>query len=177
MSFPICRVGFHSSSSMSSPPTTSSSKDSGREHSTHRPVKRGTKQERSVARRNPSHNLDEKETAKLETEKPEKLQLQAAKHFVFQTHVVQVLYQGLSRNHSGSHIIRAVTYRAWSVSRVIVTGTRLLCKTEPLNGYKLIRVKNRRFTGSNGGLQEFLESNASPKVIKTDNSLEFGENP
>ena len=49
------------------------------------------------------------------------------------------------------------------------------CRTWPLNGSSRIRVKTKTSQETQRSLQKFLEPNRKPKVIYTDNSLEFGK--
>ena len=48
-------------------------------------------------------------------------------------------------------------------------------KTSPLNGSRRIRAKTKTSQETQGSLQKFLEPERKPKVIYTDNSLEFGK--
>ena len=50
-----------------------------------------------------------------------------------------------------------------------------LCRIWPLNGSSRIRAKTKNSQETQRSLQEFLEPNRKPKVIYTDNSLEFGK--
>ena len=49
------------------------------------------------------------------------------------------------------------------------------CRTWPLNGSSRIRVKKKTSQETQRSLQKFLESDRKPKVIYTNNSLEFGK--
>ena len=49
------------------------------------------------------------------------------------------------------------------------------CRTWPPNGFNRFRAKQKLLTKHKRSLQKFLEPNGKPKVIHTDNSLEFGK--
>ena len=49
------------------------------------------------------------------------------------------------------------------------------CRTWPLNGSRRIRSKTKTSQETQRSLQKFLEPDRKPKVIYTDNSLEFGK--
>ena len=49
------------------------------------------------------------------------------------------------------------------------------CRTWPLNGSKHIRAEQKTSQETQRRLQKFLEPDRNPKVIYTDNSLEFGK--
>ena len=49
------------------------------------------------------------------------------------------------------------------------------CRTYPLNGSRHIRAKNKTCQETQRSSQQFLEPDGKPKVIYTDNSLEFGK--
>ena len=49
------------------------------------------------------------------------------------------------------------------------------CKIQPPNGSRHIRVKHKISQETQRSLQKFLEPDRKPKVIYTDNSLEFGK--
>ena len=66
-----CLSSEASSSSTATSPTTSSSQDSSRENFSQRPVKRRTKQQRSLARGNSSRDLEAKECDNLARNLPE----------------------------------------------------------------------------------------------------------
>ena len=51
----------------------------------------------------------------------------------------------------------------------------LWCRTWPLNGSSRFRVKTKTSQETERSLQKFLEPTRKPKVIYTDNSLEFGK--
>ena len=52
---------------------------------------------------------------------------------------------------------------------------QLWCRVWPPNGSSRIRAKQKTFQETQRSLQKFLEPNRKPKVIYTDNSLEFGK--
>ena len=56
-----------------------------------------------------------------------------------------------------------------------ITDVQSWCRTWPLNGFKLIRAKQKLHKETQRSLQKFLEPDRKPKVINTDNSLEFGK--
>ena len=49
------------------------------------------------------------------------------------------------------------------------------CRIQPLNGSEHIRAKTKTSQETQRSLQKFLEPEKKPKVIYTDNSLEFGK--
>ena len=56
-----------------------------------------------------------------------------------------------------------------------IIDTQSWCRTWPLNGSRRIRAKNKTSQETQRSLQKFLEPERKPKVIYTDNSLEFGK--
>ena len=56
-----------------------------------------------------------------------------------------------------------------------IIGTLSWYKILPRNGFNLIRVKQRRHKRRRKSLRKFLEPSHKPKVIYTDNSMEFGK--
>ena len=54
-----------------------------------------------------------------------------------------------------------------------ITDMQSCCKTQSLNGSKHIRAKQGLHKNTQKSLQKFLEPDRNPKVIYTDNSLEF----
>ena len=52
---------------------------------------------------------------------------------------------------------------------------QLWCRTWPPNGSSRIRAKQKTSQETQTSLQKFLEPNRKPKVIYTDNSMEFGK--
>ena len=55
-----------------------------------------------------------------------------------------------------------------------ITGMQSWCRTYPPNGSRHIRAK-QKLQETQRSLQKFLEPDRNPKVIYTDNSLEFGK--
>ena len=55
-----------------------------------------------------------------------------------------------------------------------ITVMQSWCKTWPLNGSKRIRAKEKTSQETERSLQKFLDTTTKPKVIHTENSLEFG---
>ena len=49
------------------------------------------------------------------------------------------------------------------------------CRTWPPNGSRRVRAKTKTSQETQRSLQKFLEPERKPKVIYTDNSLEFGK--
>ena len=68
---------------------------------------------------------------------------------------------------------------AWNLTKVRskkeVIDALWWYKTWPLSGYNLTLVKQKTSQETQKSLQIFLEPSANPKVIYTDNSLEFGK--
>ena len=56
-----------------------------------------------------------------------------------------------------------------------ITDTQSWCRTWPPNGSSRIRAKTKTSQETQRSLKKFLEPNRKPKVIYTDNSLEFGK--
>ena len=56
-----------------------------------------------------------------------------------------------------------------------ITDMQSWCRTWPLNGSKHIHVKTKTSQETQRSLQKFLEPVRNPKVIYTENSLEFGK--
>ena len=56
-----------------------------------------------------------------------------------------------------------------------ITDMQSWCRTWPLNGSSRIRAKQNFSGNTQRSLQKFLEPDRKPKVIYTDNSLEFGK--
>ena len=56
-----------------------------------------------------------------------------------------------------------------------ITDLQSWCKTWPLNGSKRTRAKEKLPRKHKRSLQKFLEPDRKPKLIETDNSLEFGK--
>ena len=56
-----------------------------------------------------------------------------------------------------------------------ITDMQSRCKTWLPNGSRRIRAKNKTSQETQESLQKFLEPERKPKVIYTDNSLEFGK--
>ena len=56
-----------------------------------------------------------------------------------------------------------------------ITDVQSWCRTWPPNGSSRIRVKTKTSQETQRSLQKFLEQDRKPKVIYTDNSLEFGK--
>ena len=56
-----------------------------------------------------------------------------------------------------------------------IIDTQSWCRTWLLNGSSRIRAKNKTSQETQRSLQKFLEPERKPKVIYTDNSLEFGK--
>ena len=56
-----------------------------------------------------------------------------------------------------------------------ITDMQSWCRTLPLNGSRHIRAKPKTSQETQRSLQKFLEPDRKPKVIYTDNSLEFGK--
>ena len=56
-----------------------------------------------------------------------------------------------------------------------ITDMQSWCRTWPLNGSNRIRAKTKTSQDTQRSLQKFLEPERKPKVIYTDNSLEFGK--
>ena len=61
------------------------------------------------------------------------------------------------------------------VNQETITGTLSWCKILPLSGFSLIRVKTKTSHETVGNLSKFLEPSHKPKVVHTDNALEFGK--
>ena len=56
-----------------------------------------------------------------------------------------------------------------------IIGMRSWCRTWPPNGSRRIRAKTRLHKKPREACKKFVEPNRKPKVIYTDNSLEFGK--
>ena len=56
-----------------------------------------------------------------------------------------------------------------------ITDMQSSCRTWPPNGSRRIRAKTKTSQETQRSLQKFLEPDRSPRVIYTDNSLEFGK--
>ena len=61
------------------------------------------------------------------------------------------------------------------VNRETITGTQSWYKILPLKEFNLIRAKQKLLMRRKKSLRKFLEPSKKPKVINTDNSLEFGK--
>ena len=62
-----------------------------------------------------------------------------------------------------------------NVNQETITGTLSWYKILPLDGINRIRVKFRTSEETEKSQRKFLEPSQKPKVIYTDNSLEFGK--
>ena len=62
-----------------------------------------------------------------------------------------------------------------TVNLETIIDMQLWCRTWPLNGSSRIRAKQKLHKETQRSLQKFLEPDRNPKVIYTDNSLEFGK--
>ena len=56
-----------------------------------------------------------------------------------------------------------------------ISDTQSWCKVQPLNGFNLIRSKQKTSQETEKSLRNVLEPSGKLKVIDTDNSLEFGK--
>ena len=56
-----------------------------------------------------------------------------------------------------------------------ITDMQSWCRTWPLNGSNHVRAKTKTSQETQRSLQKFLEPERKPKVIYTDNSMEFGK--
>ena len=56
-----------------------------------------------------------------------------------------------------------------------ITDTQSWCRTWPLNGSRRIRAQTKTSQETQRSLQKFLEPDRKPKVVYTENSLEFGK--
>ena len=61
------------------------------------------------------------------------------------------------------------------VNLEIITDMQSWCRTQPLNGSRRIRAKQEHHKKPREACKKFLEPDRNPKVIYTDNSLEFGK--